>query len=66
MSAGMAPPPPENARYLADFQGAISLAVSREKTENCAWSTPGSNAAKVVLLGEVLALRCPAVTSNVR
>jgi hypothetical protein len=33
------------------------------KTENCAWSTPGSNAAKVVLLGEVLALRCPAVTN---
>src|SRR6201997_1182584 len=33
---------------------------------NCGWSTPGSDAAKVVLLGEVLALRWRGPTPPLR
>ena len=35
----------------------VVLAISAGKDGNCGWSTPGSDAAKVVLLGEVLKLR---------
>jgi hypothetical protein len=34
----------------------VVLAISAGKDGNCGWSTPGSDAAKVVLLGEVLKL----------
>jgi hypothetical protein len=48
----------------------MMVSLSAAKTGICGWSTPGSDAAKVVLLGEVLKLRwrgpTPAVTCNVR
>jgi hypothetical protein len=34
----------------------VVLAISAEKDGNLRWSTPGSDAAKVVLLGEVFKL----------
>jgi hypothetical protein len=44
----------------------VVLAISVEKDGNCGWSTPGSDAAKVVLLGEVLKLRWRGPTPPLR
>jgi hypothetical protein len=44
----------------------VVLAISAEKDGNCGWSTPGSDAAKVVLLGEVLKLRWRGPTPPLR
>jgi hypothetical protein len=44
----------------------VVLAISAGKDGNCGWSTPGSDDAKVVLLGEVLKLRCRGPTPPLR
>jgi hypothetical protein len=63
----MAPTPLQKTPQISPILKAdtVRLHVSREKDGNRAWSTPGSDAAKADLLGEVPALRCPAVTCNV-
>jgi hypothetical protein len=44
----------------------VVLTISAGKDGNCGWSTPGSDAAKVVLLGEVLKLRWRGPTPPLR
>jgi hypothetical protein len=49
------------------FSGSHELPpFSTEKDGNCGWSTPGSDAAKVVPLGEVLKLRWRGPTPPLR
>ena len=62
-----APTPLPKSRLISPIFTGIQFCSTfrRKKTGNRTWSTPGSDAAKADLLGEVPALRCPAVTCNV-
>jgi hypothetical protein len=61
-------PPPQKSRPIDPVFRADSvvLAISAEKDGNCGWSTLGSDAAKVVLPGEVLKLRWRGSTPPLR
>jgi len=60
--------PPTNSRPIDPVFRADSVvpAIRPRKTRICGWSTPGSDAAKVVLLGEVLKMRWRGPTPPLR
>jgi hypothetical protein len=71
----MRPTPPTNSRpidpvFRADYPvfraDSVVPAIRPRKTRICGWSTPGSDAAKVVPLGEVLKLRWRGPTPPLR
>ncbi len=67
VSARATNPPYKFASDRPCFQGGqVVLAISAGKTGVCGWSTPGSDAAKVVLLGEVLKMRWRGPTPPLR
>jgi hypothetical protein len=54
------------AESVRELKDGVVLAISAGKDGNCGWSTPGSDAAKVVPLGEVLKLRWRGPTPPLR